>query len=222
LRGQAANKATLLEEDRAAFLPLPVAPFDACLKVHAQASQRSVVRFETNDYSVPTAFAHHRLLVKGYVDRVEVCCGERVVARHGRCWGREQEILEPLHYLALLERKPGALDFGRPFAEWDLPDCFWVLRARLERERSGAGTREFIQVLRLLEGHSLGEVTRAVERGLRCNALIRDAIAQFLIPQEDWRGTTFRLEGREHLRRVQVANTDVAAYAELVAGGGGR
>jgi len=65
LRGQSANKAALLEEDRAAFLPLPVAPFDACLKVHAQASQRSVVRFETNDYSVPTAFAHHRLLVKG-------------------------------------------------------------------------------------------------------------------------------------------------------------
>jgi transposase len=222
LRGQAANKAALLEEDRAAFLPLPAVPFDACLKVHAQASQRSVVRFDTNDYSVPTAYAHHELLVKGYVDRVEVCRADQVIAQHARCWGREQEILEPLHYLALLERKPGALDFGRPFAEWDLPDCFSVLRARLERERSGAGTREFIQVLRLLEGHSLGEVTRAVERGLRCNALIRDAIAQFLIPQEDWRGTTFRLEGREYLRRVQVANTDVAAYAELVAGGGVR
>jgi transposase len=223
LRGQAANKAALLEEDRAAFLPLPAAPFDACVKVHAQASQQSVVRFDTNDYSVPTAFAHHDdLLVKGYVDRVEVCCRERVIARHARCWGREQEVLEPLHYLALLERKPGALDFGKPFAEWDLPDCFSVLRARLERERSGAGTREFIQVLRLLEGHSLGEVTRAVESGLCCNALIRDAIAQFLIPQEDWGQTMFRLDGREYLRRVQVANNDVAAYADLVAGGGAR
>jgi hypothetical protein len=106
--------------------------------------------------------------------------------------------------------------------EWDLPDCFSVLRARLERERSGAGTREFIQVLRLLERYSLADVSRAIERGLRCNALIRDAIAQFLIPQEDWRGTTFQLEGREHLRRVQVARTDVGAYSELVAGGGVR
>jgi transposase len=220
LRGQSANKAALLEEDRAAFLPLPVVPFDACLKVPAQASQRSVVRFETNDYSVPTAFAHHSLLVKGYVDRVEVCCGERVVAQHGRCWGREQEILEPLHYLALLERKPGALDFGRPFAEWDLPECFSVLRARLELEHSGAGTREFIKVLQLLGAHPLSEVTRAVERGLRCNALIRDAIAQFLIPQEDWGATTFRLDGREYLRRVRVADNNVAAYSELVAGGG--
>lgn len=222
LRGQTASKAALLEEDRAAFLPLPAAPFDACRKVHAQASPESLVRFDTNDYSVPTAYAHHKLLVKGYVDRVEVCCGERVVAQHARCWGREQEILEPVHYLALLERKPGALDFGRPFAEWNLPECFAVLRARLEHERGGEGTREFIQVLRLLSTHSLAEVTRAIERGLRCNALIRDAIAQFLIPQEDWRTTTFRLDGREHLRQVRVADTDVAAYAELVAGGGGR
>jgi len=223
LRGQAASKGVLLEEDQAAFLPLPAAPFDACLKVPAQANSESLVRFDTNDYSVPTAYAHHDdLLVKGYVDRVEVCRGERVIARHARCWGREQEILEPLHYLALLERKPGALDFGRPFAEWDLPECFWVLRARLERERSGAGTREFIKVLQLLDVHSLGEVTRAVQRGLGCNALICDAIAQFLIPQEDWGQTTFRLDGREYLRRVRVANNDVAAYADLVAGGGVR
>jgi transposase len=223
LRGQPASKAALLEEDRAAFLPLPAAPFDACVKAAGQANSESLVRFDTNDYSVPTAFAHHNdLLVKGYVDRVEVCRGERVIARHARCWGREQKIFEPLHYLALLERKPGALDYGKPFAEWDLPECFSVLRARLERERADAGTREFIQVLRLLNTHSLGEVTRAVQRGLRCNALIRDAIAQFLIPQEDWGATTFRLDGRELLRRVKVADNDVGAYSELVAGGGGR
>ena len=77
-------------------------------------------------------------------------------------------------------------------------------------------------MLRLLERYSLSEVGRAIECGLRCNALIRDAIAQFLIPQEDWRQTTFRLEGREHLREVCVAQTDVRAYSELVAGGGAR
>ena len=131
-------------------------------------------------------------------------------------------VLEPVHYLALLERKPGALDYGRPFDEWQLPECFALLRARLEHERGDEGTREYVRVLRLLERHSLGEVGRAVARGLRCHALIRDAIAQFLIPQEDWRQTTFRLDGREHLRQVRVADNDVAAYAELVAGGGAR
>jgi hypothetical protein len=125
-----------------------------------------------------------------------------------------------VHYLALLERKPGALDYGRPFEEWQLPDCFRVLRARLEHERGDEGTWEYIRVLQLLGRHSLAELARAIERGLRCNALIRDAIAQFLIPQEDWRQTTFRLEGREHLRQVRVAKADVAAYEELVRGGG--
>jgi hypothetical protein len=154
------------------------------------------------------------------VDRVEVCCAEQVIARHDRCWGREQYCLQPLHYLALLERKPGALDYGRPFADWDLPECFAVLRARLEQQFGGEGTREYIRVLKLLAEHSLADLAQAIERALRCNALIRDAIAQFLFHQEDWRQGTFRLDGREHLRQVQVAQTEVAAYAALVAGGG--
>ena len=222
LRGQQASKQVLLAEDQAAFLPLPAVPFDACRQWPTQVNSLSLVRFDTSDYSVPVQYAHHRVTVKGYVDRVEVCRADQVIARHTRRWGRGELCLEPLHYLALLERKPGALDFGRPFAAWDLPDCFSVLRARLENERGGEGTREYIQVLRLLESHSLAEVGRAVERGLRCNALIRDAIAQFLIPPEDWRETTFRLAGREHLRQVRVAQTEVGAYAELVTGGGAR
>ena len=220
LRGQKASKAVLLAEDQASFLPLPQVPFDACRKHRAWSCSLSLVRFDTNDYSVPTAYAHHELLVKGYVDRVEVCCADQVIAQHQRCWGREQYCLEPLHYLALLERKPGALDYGRPFADWDLPECFAVLRARLEHEFGGEGTREYIRVLKLLADHSLADLARAIERSLRCNALIRDAIAQFLIPQEDWRQGTFRLDGREHLRQVQVAQTEVAAYAALVGGGG--
>ncbi len=54
-----------------------------------------------------------------------------------------------------------------------------------------------------------------MDKALRVNALIRDAIAQFLLPQEDWRQTTFRLDGREHLRHVQVTQTQVASYREL-------
>ena len=221
LRGQRASKQELLAEDQAAFLPLPAAPFDACRKVPTRANSRLLVRFDTNDYSVPACHAHHELVVKGYFDRVEVCRDGQVIARHVRRWGEGEESLEPVHYLALLERKPGALDWGRPFDGWELPECFAVLRARLEHERGDAGTREYIEVLRLLERHSLAQLQVAVERGLRCNALIRDAIAQFLIPQEDWGQTTFALDGREHLRHVQVAETELSGYAGLLAAGGG-
>ena len=60
------------------------------------------------------------------------------------------------------------------------------------------------------------ELTHAVEQGLRINALIRDAIAQFLYPREDWGATTFSLEGREHLREVQVGTVNLADYEQLL------
>ena len=109
-----------------------------------------------------------------------------------------------------------------PSTGWSRPGCFGVLRRRLEDEREGEGTREYIRVLRLLEKHPLRALRRAVEKGLRAGALSRDVIAQFLIPQQDWRQTSFRLDGREHLRHVKVASTDVSTYGELLAAGGGR
>jgi hypothetical protein len=222
LRGKGLSKAGLLEEDRAMFLPLPAAPFDACRKVSTFANSLSLVRFDRNDYSVPVRYAHHPVVVKGYVERVEVCHREEEIAEHGRLWGKEGVSFDPVHYLALLERKPGALDHARPLDGWDLPEDFAVLRRRLEAEGAGQGTREYIRVLRLLETHSLRDLARAVARGMRKGALTRDAIAQFLLPAEEPRASTFRLDGREHLRDVQVAQSDVAAYRALMPQGGVR
>jgi transposase len=222
LRGQKAIKAILLERERQHFLELPTAPFDACAKVSTTASSLSLARFNCNDYSVPVRWAHHPVVVKGYTDRVEIFRVDQRIAQHLRLWGKEDVQFDPLHYLALLERKPGALDHARPLEGWRLPECFEILRRRLESEAEhpGQGTREYIRVLRLLEKYPLAELTRAVEKGLRMGALTRDAIAQFLIPQEDWRQTTFNLAGRKHLRQVKVAQTKVAAYRGLLRSGG--
>ena len=137
---------------------------------------------------MPVRYAHHPVVVKGYVERVEVCHRDEEVAEHGRLWGTEGVAFDPGHYLALLERKPGALDHARPLEDWDLPEDFDVLRRRLEAEGAAEGTREYIRVLRLLETHSLRDLERAVTRGLRKGALTRDAIAQFLLPPEEPRG----------------------------------
>jgi transposase len=220
VRGHPATKRVLLEEDRAAFLPLPAAPFDACRKGSTTANSLSLVRFDDNDYSVPVRYAHHPIVVRAYADRIVLCHGGREVAEHRRKWGREGVSYDPVHYLALPERKPGAFDFARPLEGWELPGCFEVLRRRLEAERDGDGTREFIRVLLLREKHPLDRLARAVEEGLRVRAHSRDAIAQFLWPREDWRATTFSLDGREHLRHVVVAATDVAAYRALLTEGG--
>ena len=119
------------------------------------------------------------------------------------------------HYLPLVEHKPGSLDHALPLEELRLPECFSALRRRLESERED-GSREYVRVLRLWGRHSLQALTAAVQKGLRTRAHSRDAIAQFLLPQEPWEQTTFRLDGREHLRQVKVAVADIQAYAELL------
>ena len=220
LRGQPGTKAELLAQEKAAFLPLPAAPYAACRNVSTTGSSLSLVRFDDNDYSVPVRWAHHPVVVHGNYREVVLCAGGQVIARHPRIWEREQVCFEPLHYLALLERKPGALDQARPLVGWELPECFGVLRRRLENERQGDGTREYIRVLRLLEKHSLAEVRAAVEQALRVGATTRDAVAQFLWEPEPWSATLFRLDGHPHLRHVQVASVDLNQYRSLLCVGG--
>jgi len=220
LRGKSATKGQLLTEDRMASLELPAMPFEACRTEPATANSESLVRFETNDYSVPVAYAHRPVVVKGWVDRVQISCGGTCIAEHPRCWERQRQIFVPWHYFPLLPKKPGSLDDALPLEALELPECFATLRRRLEAERED-GTREYIRVLCLLEKHSLAIVARAVEEGLRMRVHGRDGIAQFLLPPEPWRTTCFLLDGREHLRHVKVAPCDVSGYRTLLSVGGG-
>jgi transposase len=216
LRGQRAAKAELLQEDQAAFLPLPAAPFDACLKQAARANSLSLVRFHGNDYSVPVRCAHHQLTVKGYWDRVEIYQGTEPVAAHRRLWSSGQTVYEPRHYLPLLDRKPGALDHGRPFQALDLPACFAVLRRRLESAHGHQGTKKYITVLRFLEKHPTGRVAAAIEQALATGAPTADVVAMYLYPDPPTEPGTFVLDGRPQLRAVQIAAPRPAIYRELL------
>jgi transposase len=224
LRGKAGTKAEMLKEDQAAFLALPAVAFDACRKQPTRANSLSLVRFDDNDYSVPVSFAHHEILVKGYVDRVVLCHQGKVVAEHHRSWEQEGTFFDYRHYLPLLERKPGSLDYARPLLGLDLPECFDTLRRRLQgqEEKTGDGIREFIRVLRLLEDYPMIRLRIAVEKALRIQAHSRDAVLQFLAPRFSWRNTTFLLDSRKHLRLVRAAKPDLLAYRDLLSKGGVR
>jgi len=222
LRGKRGTKAENLKEDQAAFSRLPAAPFDACRKEPTRANSLSLVRFDDNDYSVPVDYAHHEILVKGYVERVVLCHKDTVVAEHARSWGKEGVFFNYLHYLPLLERKPGSLDYARPLMDLNLPECFDTLRRRLqgEEEKQGEGLREFIRILRLLEDHSMDKLREAVEKALLIHAHSRDAVLQFLVPRFSWRNTTFLLNGCKHLRLIRVSQPDLSAYRDLLPPGG--
>jgi hypothetical protein len=218
LWGKPAPKAELLAEERSSLLPPPSEAFVAARVEPRRVDSLSLVSFDANQYSVPTEFAHHPVTVIASVDDVRIVAGDRVAAVHRRCWGREGVFYDPVHYLAVLERKPGALDFAAPLQGWELPVCFGVLRRRLEAESGGPGTRQFIKVLRLLEHASLGELTRAVERALELGTADADAVRLILEHRRERPVGLFCLDGRPHLKAVSVPTPDLSAYACLSAG----
>ena len=72
-------------------------------------SSLSLVRYKTNGYSVPVAYGHRDVLVRGCVDQAVISCGSEVIAKHPRSYERDDFVYDPIHYLPLLKRKPGAL-----------------------------------------------------------------------------------------------------------------
>lgn len=219
LRGQSTTKLGLLEEEQQALLPLPKQAFEARRLEGAKSNSLSLVRFDTNDYSVPTAYAHHQVTAVGNIQEVRLIVNDRVVARHPRDWARENVHYDPRHYLALLERKPGSLDFARPLEDWQLPECFGVLRRRLEGELQSHGRREFIRVLRLLETLEPAELGRAIERALAIGALTVDVIRILAQQGREQPSQWFNLDGRPHLQGHEIPPPHLDRYASLLPGG---
>jgi hypothetical protein len=126
----------------------------------------SVDKYQTvlfDSYSVPRAFAFRTVSVKGYVDRFAVAADGQVVAVHRRCKERQAMILDPLHYLATLGRKPATLDHAPVFRDWKLPACFGLLRSELERIHGPTGgSRRIVKLQQLLGQHPLDRVAKAV------------------------------------------------------------
>jgi len=215
-RGKPGPKSDLLVEDQAAFRSIPKQPFEARRIEDGSVNSESLVRFDTNDYSVPVEYAHRKLLVVATVEEVRLVYEDRLVAHHRRCWDRERTFFEPIHYLALLERKPGGFDYARPLENWQLPDCFALLRRRLEAVDQQHFTRSFIRVLRLLEKFSLTQLTEAVEYALDIDVIDADSIRTIVEHRADRPVKLFPLDGRPHLAHVRVETTDVSSYQALL------
>ena len=216
LRGKSGTKRQLLLEEHAAMRELPSQAFDARRVTSAAANSLSLVQFDTNCYSVPVKYAHRQITIIATVDEVRLAFDGQLIARHPRHWGREQHVFNPVHYLALLEKKPGGFDHARPLEDWDLPECLLTLRRRMETEPGGLGTREFIRTLRLLESCSVAQLADAVDYALDIGIHDADSIRVILEHRRESPVGLFSLDGRPHLRAVSVHETDVSAYQALL------
>lgn len=216
LRGKPASKKELLLEEQSAMLLLPLREFDARRIETANVDSLSLAHFDSNSYSVPTKYAHRKVTVVATVDEVRFVFEDQLIARHPRCWERHKPCYDPIHYLSLLERKPGGFDFAKPLENWELPAVFSTLRRRMEAEPDGLGTREFIRVLRLLERASLEELSDAVDYALDLDIADADSIRVILEHRRESPVALFNLDGRPHLKVVQVEPTNIAAYQSLL------
>jgi transposase len=206
-----------LVADVAALRPLPAVPLEPCEKRAGRVSSTSLVRYRTNDYSVPTAYCFRDVVVKGFVDEVVILCASEEVARHARCYGEGVFVSNPLHYLALIETKPGAIDQAAALQDWDLPDIFQHLRHLLEARIGNRGKREFIQVLRLLEAMPLSIVTDAVTEAVRLGAPGFDAVKLIALARIERRPPRLDLAAYPHVPKMDVKTTRAADYAVLAA-----
>ena len=216
LRGKSGPKSELLEDDRQAMRPLPPGPFEARRIDNCKVNTLSLVRFNKNDYSVPTEYAHREVIVVGSLDKVRIVVDTRVVAEHVRDWEKENVHYEPVHYLRLLQRKPNSLDFGKPFEKWNLPESFSVLRRRLESDCASEGRREFIKILLLLEKHKIGELGEAIDRALDIGAMTVDVIRILLQEGRESPAKLFRLDNRPQLQDHDIPEPNIAKYGHLL------
>lgn len=205
-----------LVADRAALRALPAVPLEPCEKRAARVSSMALVRYRTNDYSVPTAYGFQDVVVKGFVDEVVIVCGGNEIARHPRCYGEGVFVSNPLHYLALIETKPNALDQAAALQGWELPEVFQHLRHLLEARMGNCGKREFIQVLRLLEAMPMDVVTFAVTEAIHIGAAGFDAVKLIALARLERRPARLDLAAYPHLPKMDVKTTCAADYAALV------
>lgn len=152
------------EAERPSFIPYP-GRFDGFHAVPASVSKTCLVRFDNNRYSVAACAVGRPVEIRAYADRIELRQDGRIVGDHPRCFGRDQTIFDPWHYVPVLARKPGALRNGAPFKDWVLPASL----QRVRRKLAGVddGDRQMVEILSAVLTDGLQSVEAACGEALR-------------------------------------------------------
>lgn len=224
VHGQPEPIGLMWAEERPHLRPLPPQPYPCCVTTAATLTPYSQVVFETNRYSVPVEKAVRQLVVRAFPLRVEILDGETLLASHPRCYGREQDVLDPLHYLPLLAQRPGAFEHAKPIQRWkeSWPPSYLRLLARLRAQwPDGRGVREFVAVLQLHQQHPAALIAQAVEQALSIGCAHADGVklclAQLLHPTTPT--PVLDLRDRPHLAVIGSQPIDLSVYERLLSGG---
>ena len=222
IRGQQQTVDQLWQAEQQYMLPLPARDYQACRAHLVKVNNYSQVVFETNRYSVPSDLNQKQLLLHAFPFRIEILTMERVVATHARCFEREQDVIEPQHYLALLVQRPGAFEHALPIRRWRKywPAEFDELLAQLrQRGPTGRGVREFLTILQLHQEHPAQQVQQAVRQALEWGAATLDGVKLCLHNLQDPAPQFAPLDLQAHpqLRGIGAQPVNLAQYDYLLA-----
>jgi len=201
----------MFEQERPSLVPYR-GRFDGFHAVPASVSKTCLVRFDNNRYSVAASAVGRPAEVRAYADRIELRQDGRIVGEHSRCFGRDQTVYDPWHYVPVLARKPGALRNGAPFKDWILP-------AHLERVRRKLGTapdggRQMVDILTAVLSDGLAAVEAACAEALGEGVHSADVILNILArAREPTRTITIMTPDALRLRHEPAA--DCARYDNL-------
>lgn len=209
------------EYERPFLQPLPVFEYDCCQVTTVRLTPYSQATFETNRYSVPVQRAYSEVTVKAYPFHIDLLDQTELLARHPRCYQREQDIFDPLHYLPLLEQRPGAFDYAKPLKQWrkDWPESYHqMLRLLREKWPEGRGIQEFVRILQLHQNYPTPLVQQAIEQALSYGCVHWDGVLHCLhqVTQAEQAHKSLDLSGRPDLDAVGNQPIDLSRYEQLL------
>jgi hypothetical protein len=172
----------MFEAERPSLVPY-AGRFDGFHAVPAAVSKTCLVRFDNNKYSVAAGAVGRPVEVRAYADRIELRQGGRVVGEHPRCFGRDQTVFDPWHYVPVLARKPGALRNGAPFKNWVLPAGLDRVRRKLAGPADG--DRQMVAILAAVLSDGLPAVEAACLEALREGVHSADVVLNILARRRD-------------------------------------
>ena len=183
------------QEELPQLRALPAKEYDCCSQRTVTLNPYGQVEIDTNRYSVPADQAEPKHRVKLYPFWVKIYGShtDQPIAIHRRCHQRQQDILEPLHYLPLLVQRPGALEHAKPIRQWrrQWPRCYERLLRHLQQQwPEGQGVRQFIRILQLHRTYPVEAIEQAVELALDYNCAHLDGVTlclnQLLQPEPNY------------------------------------
>jgi transposase len=204
-------------EEKNKLLALPVSPFDGYQESVVRVTSQLLISFDRNRYSANAMAVGKTVSVRAYADRIVIVLNDTVVGVHQRHLGRDKFIYDPWHYLAVLERKPGALRNGAPFKRWDLPEALSEVRTLLEG-RSG-GDRQFVGILSVVSRYGLEAVATACTQALSDKTVSSDVILSILSRTHDEpQPEPVKLSAQLPLLKI-IPVVDCSRYDSLLSGG---